>query len=315
MRPTQKCPTRVSPTRDQFSGCLLGLALGDAFGAPYEGGPIEGALWRMIGKTSSGERRYTDDTQMALDLAESLIACGRLARDDVAARFAAGYHWSRGYGPGAAKVLKRIRRGMHWEAASRSVYPEGSFGNGAAMRAPVVGLTYWCDRAKLLEGVRDAAVITHAHPLAIEGAGLIAQATSAALAARDWRDIVESIEAIATTASFLEKLLLARSWLEGGKAASPDEVSDRLGMGITASDSCVTAIYVASRFLAQPFEGMLEFVADCGGDVDTVGAMAGAIWGAHNREPQLPKSMLGELEGRARITSLAAALHEKFVTA
>src|SRR5690349_18966772 len=120
---------------DRCQGCLLGLALGDALGAPYEGGPLERLLWRLSGRTRQGEMRWTDDTQMSLDLAESLAEKGALDPDDLAQRFARSYHWSRGYGPGAAKLLKRIACGADWREANRSVYPAGSYGNGGAMRA------------------------------------------------------------------------------------------------------------------------------------------------------------------------------------
>ncbi len=72
----------------RFRGCFLGLALGDALGAPYEGGPLERLLWRVLGATRSGAIRWTDDTQMSLDLAESLSDNGALVLDDVAKRFA-----------------------------------------------------------------------------------------------------------------------------------------------------------------------------------------------------------------------------------
>ena len=129
---------------DRIIGSVLGLALGDAFGAPYEGGVLERAAWALIGKRK-GRRRWTDDTQMTIDVIESLVACGDIDQDDLARRFARSYRWSRGYGPGAAKVLKRIRRGQHWEAASSSAYRDGSFGNGGAMRAPAVGLFFSTD--------------------------------------------------------------------------------------------------------------------------------------------------------------------------
>src|SRR6478609_148321 len=163
-------------TLDQFSGCMLGLATGDALGAPYEGGPLERLVWHVIGRTSDGCLRWTDDTQMALDLAGSLLEEGGVRPEALAKRFASSYRWSRGYGPGAAKVLKRIRRGEPWEAASRAVYAEGSFGNGAAMRAPVLALFFARDRAGLLDGARASAMITHAHPLGIDGALLTASA-------------------------------------------------------------------------------------------------------------------------------------------
>ena len=165
-------------TLEQTQGCLLGLALADALGAPFEGGVLERALWRMIGTTRRGDMRWTDDTQMTIDLVESYLAIGAIDSDDLARRFAQSYRWSRGYGPGAAKVLKRIAAGTDWRKANRSVYPSGSFGNGAAMRAPLVGLTYADRPAEVLEAVRASAAVTHAHPLAVEGATLLAVATA-----------------------------------------------------------------------------------------------------------------------------------------
>ncbi len=125
-------------SRERFEGCLLGLALGDALGAPLEGGPIERLAWWLIGigTGKKGELRWSDDTQMSLDIAESLVAKGGLDADDLAIRFATSYRWSRGYGPGAAKLLKKIARGANWRQANRSVYADGSYGNGGSMRAP-----------------------------------------------------------------------------------------------------------------------------------------------------------------------------------
>lgn len=167
--------------QERFTGCLLGLAMGDALGAPYEGGILERLLWRLIGRTSYGRLRWTDDTQMAVDLAVSLLDLDGVDADAIAQRFASSYRWSRGYGPSAARVLQRIRRGEPWVEASRSVYPEGSFGNGAAMRAPVLALFYPTDQQGLIEAATTSASITHAHPLGIEGAVLLALAAQALL--------------------------------------------------------------------------------------------------------------------------------------
>ena len=54
---------------------------------------------------------------------------------------------------------------------------------------------------------------------------------------------------------------------------------------------------------------MLSFVATCRGDVDTIGAMAGAIWGARNGGAGLPPGALANLEDAARIRKVALALH------
>jgi poly(ADP-ribose) glycohydrolase ARH3 len=171
----------LSTLCERFQGCLLGLALGDAFNAPLEGGVIERLVWRMIGSTPQGERRYTDDTQMSLDLAKSLIACGELDLDDVATRFAASYQWSRGYGPGAAKLLKRVRRGEAWREVNTAIFPGGSWGNGGAMRAPVIGLRCVHTPDVMEDWARGSAQVTHAHELGMQGAAMMAAATAEAV--------------------------------------------------------------------------------------------------------------------------------------
>jgi len=61
-----------------------------------------------------------------------------------------------------------------------------------------------------------------------------------------------------------------------------------LGNGVAASVSCVTTLYVALRFHGRPFMEMLEFIIRIGEDVDTIGAMAGALWGAAQGSAGLP---------------------------
>jgi poly(ADP-ribose) glycohydrolase ARH3 len=166
---------------ERFQGCLLGLALGDALGAAHQGGALERMLWRVIGKTRSGLTRWSDDTQMSLDLAESLIAHRSLHPQDLASRFATSYRWSRGYGPGTSRVLRRVARGIDWRDPNRSVHGGGSLGNGGAMRAPVVGLFYSRRPTDLAAATRLSASVTHAHPMGMEGAALVASATGCAL--------------------------------------------------------------------------------------------------------------------------------------
>ena len=102
---------------------------------------LERLAWRLLGRRN-GAMRFTDDTQMSLDIAESLATLGRLDLDDLAQRFARSYQWSRGYGPAAAKLLKRIGGGMPWQEANRSVYPDCSYGNGGAMLVAPVAMFF-----------------------------------------------------------------------------------------------------------------------------------------------------------------------------
>lgn len=276
-------------TDDHFTGCMLGLATGDALGAPHEGGPIERTLWRVIGKTRNGELRWTDDTQMSLDLAESLLANGGLDLADLARRFAAGYTWHRGYGPGAANILKRIRNGMDWEVAATSVYPDGSLGNGAAMRAPVIALFYAHDVETMLRVTTASSRITHAHRLGVEGAVLVAVATYALLHQMQNAEVWSLLQRHCSAQGLGPRLALAESMLGNDEAVTPARVVARLGNGITAEQSCVTALFAALRFRASPYEDMLAFLIACRGDVDTMAAMAGAMWGAANGAGKLPQ--------------------------
>src|SRR5262245_6480565 len=223
---------------DQYAGCMLGLATGDALGAPHEGGPLERLVWRLIGRTTDGSLRWTDDTQMALDLAESLLEEGGVRPEALAKRFASSYRWSRGYGPGAARVLKRIRGGEPWQQASKAVYAEGSFGNGAAMRAPILALYFARDHGGLIAAARTSASVTHAHALGIEGAVLIALAAHALLQRRPAAQVLDIIQADCSTPQFSERLRTVRLWVESEEMPSPREVATKIGNGITAPTSC-----------------------------------------------------------------------------
>jgi poly(ADP-ribose) glycohydrolase ARH3 len=292
-------------SQDQFKGCLLGLALGDALGAPYEGGIVERCVWRLIGRTRDGRARWTDDTQMALDLAESLLDQGGLNEQDLATRFARSYSWSRGYGPGTARLLRRIRRGQDWASAARAVHPEGSYGNGAAMRSPVLALFFTHDLEVLIRTTQASAQVTHAHPLGIAGAILISTATHGLLWRRSLEDAISTVRRHCQAPEMLGRLSIASSWLSEKAAPTPKEVSTRLGNGMTAVASCVTALYIALRYIHCDFNEMMRFIIACRGDVDTVGAMAGGLWGVFNGSVGLPSIAL---EGRSLLEDTASRL-------
>ena len=269
--------------RDRFVGCMLGVACGDALGAPYEGGPLEQIAWKLL--SVGRDLRWTDDTEMTLVLAESLADRGRVDPDDLARRWAREAGRTRGYGPGAWRLLAMIRDGADWRVANRAVFPDGSFGNGAAMRSAPIGLCF---------GEPDgpatlAASITHAHPLGIEGAVLIARA-------------VRGLPLEPRAPEYRERLDAARDL-----SMPPREVVRRLGNRVVAHESVVTAIHAANRF--SDFEEMMAFIISLGGDVDTIGAMAGGIFGARHGAAALPDL---PLEQRDRIVRAAEALYSNF---
>lgn len=269
--------------KDRFVGCLLGVAYGDALGAPYEGGMLERIAWRLV--SAGRDLRWTDDTEMTLVLAESLADRGRVDQDDLAQRWAREAGRTRGYAPGAWRLLAMIRGGADWREANRAVFPDGSFGNGAAMRSAPIGLCF----AEPDEPARLAAEVTHAHPLGIEGAVLIARA-------------VRGLPPEPRAPVYREKLEAARDL-----SMPPREVVRRLGHGVLAQESVVTAIHAADRF--DDFEAMMAFIISLGGDVDTIGATAGAIFGARHGAAALPTL---PMEQRDRIVRAAEGLYSKF---
>jgi ADP-ribosylglycohydrolase len=301
----------VTPTsEDRYAGCLLGLALGDAIGAPYEGGPLSGFLWQLIGAGERGKLRWTDDTQMSLVLCEHLIARPEPDVDALAREWADAMEWLRGYGPGSRRLLARVASGEDWRAVNRSIWPEGSFGNGAAMRAAPLGLRWPMDRAARNRWVDETSRVTHAHPLGIAGARLVADAAARALRFHEPpADFLEALAEESEAREIVERLRKAVRW--GDDPVSPGEVRSALGASVLALESAPTAVYLGARFaVSGDFEAMMRFIIEMGGDVDTIGAMAGALFGALRGRAGLPPGQLEGLEALERIEAASRGLFE-----
>ncbi len=291
---------------DQYQGCFLGLALGDTLGAPYEGGPLERLLWKSIGKTKDGKLRYTDDTQMSIDIAASFLKHNAINQDHLALTFAENYQWSRGYGPSAAKLLTLIKKGVHWREANTKKFKLGSFGNGAAMRAPILALCFPNNVSDMLDNVVKSAEITHSHSLGIEGAKLVALTTQHALFNSSNDKIIEDL-LLYSEADIYKKKIKTCADLINQSDINTKTVKSTLGNGMAAQESSITAIYFALKFRESYFETMLQSIFKLGGDVDTICAMAGAIWGAANG----CRSLLNQaelIEGGTQVLELAEKL-------
>ncbi len=296
---------------DKYLGCFLGLAIGDAYGASYEGGAIERFLWRAIGKTKDGKIRYTDDTQMSIDLASSFIKSGKIDQEDLAKTFANSYRFSRGYGPSAAWLLKKIKNGANWQDVNRVKFKEGSFGNGAAMRAPILAMCFSEHIEKLEENVLKSSEITHAHPLAIEGAELVAFTTFGAL--YDWsnKEIFKTLQNLCKSSQYKTKVLFCIESVKSQNKLNNRVLKNKLGNSISATESSVTAIYFALKYRAKEYSSMLNDIYTLGGDTDTIGAMAGAIWGAFNGSKAIDQNRIDSIENSQKIIELSKQLYDK----
>jgi poly(ADP-ribose) glycohydrolase ARH3 len=300
---------------DRFAGCVLGLAVGDALGAHFEGRSPESiadkysTAAKLVGSPPLGQWWYTDDTEMMLGVAETLIECGQIDDDVLSRRFSANYSPNRGYGYGARVILEAMQAGDDHKLLATEFFPGGSFGNGAAMRVAPVGLAFRDDLTVTREQARRSALPTHVHPLGIEGAQLIAVAV--ALASREPFARDEFVETLLESASHAEYAGPLR------RAATVSDARDLalFGNGVAATDSVVTAI---ASFLLTPddYTATVANAIVLGGDVDTIAAMAGAISGARLGASAIPARWLESLEdserGRTYMIKLAGELHGQF---
>eukprot|EP00879_Flechtneria_rotunda_P000123 GHRR01000185.1.p1 GENE.GHRR01000185.1~~GHRR01000185.1.p1 ORF type:complete len:477 (+),score=171.76 GHRR01000185.1:587-2017(+) len=170
---------------DKVLGCILAALCGDALGASVEGWTpqrIQGVHkdgLTTYQNTDRGYGCYTDDGQMLLALAASLINRRRCCAQDAAAQYACAFDPQRGYGGSAVKILLRLASGADPATTGTQFLPEGSFGNGGAMRIAPVALAYRnADISSLTKAVEAALLCTHVHPLGVEGA--LAQAIAVA---------------------------------------------------------------------------------------------------------------------------------------
>lgn len=299
---------------DRFVGCLIGLAVGDALGAHFEGQSAEYIRRRyrtpdeLISSPPKGELWYTDDTQMAIGVAETLIACGRIDEEEICQRFAANYRPQRGYGRGARVILDTMLDGGDHKFWAANHFPGGSFGNGAAMRVAPVGLMFAHDATLVWDQARQSALPTHVHPLGIEGAQVLA--TAVALASTGFE-----LDREAYFGTIAEKCSSAEYSGPLTRAARITDASDLVlfGNGIDATSSVVTAI---ACFGLTP-NSYSETIANAillGGDTDTIAAMAGAVSGAFLGRSAIPAHLVDRLEnryqGRDYIEQLATQLLE-----
>lgn len=307
--------------RDRCRGAMVGTAIGDALGAPFEGRhhPPPSAIdaW----STSTDLLRWTDDTHMTMGVAASLAAVGGLDCDEMAARFVENYEaepW-RGYGAGPPQVFAAMRRGMSWREAAANLFGgSGSYGNGAAMRSAPFGLYSWRDPDQAAHLAHRAAAITHTHEIGRQGAAVMAytcarmvttgndEAAGGAVdeTADETAELVAALADVAHDPAFRERLdALSRL----GPDTTPAVAAAELGNGIAAADSVPAALHAALHHPHSFADAVLHAVA-IGGDSDTIAAMAGAASGARLGLSAIPTRWVDRIEQADELVELADQL-------
>ncbi len=295
----------------KFSGCMLGSALGDAIGELAFRFPEAGRLRAAI--AAAPLRRYPDDTAMAMGLAESLAEKRDLQPEYLGQTFHRHFNqepW-RGYASGPPTIFQLVEKsGLTYEAAARSLFGgQGSHGNGGAMRVAPLGL-FFHDSPLLYDKAVAAAAVTHAHPLAQDGAAVQAAAVAMVVHLNPRNPFpretfLKRLLDLARTPEIKGKLSLVRSLLKG-KVPGP-EAAAILGKSVLIHESLPFAMHA---FLSHPhsYEDSLMAAVLNGGDRDTLGAMAGALSGAYLGASAIPALWRERLENQGLIEKLALGL-------
>ena len=292
---------------------MVGSGLGDAIGElafRYREKQTLRALVDRIEKLV-----YTDDTAMAIGLAESILQKKGIDQQHLGDIFSRNFYrepW-RGYASGPPTIFSIVSHtGVSYVEAARSLFGGvGSLGNGAAMRIVPVGL-FFHNSENLYEMAGDSAEVTHAHPVGKDGAAVQAWAIAQAVKIDPETEFplekfIKGLIAFARTPEIREKMKLVQTLIN--EDAFPKSAADRLGRSVAVDESMPFALYSFLRY-QKSFEDCLFCSILNGGDRDTLGAMACAISGAYLGIEAIPRSWRNKLETRIVIENLASSLAE-----
>ena len=294
--------------RERVVGAVVGAAVGDALGAPFEFGPpgrfgarfpqppqgaAEGAAeggTEMCGGGSLGWEpgEFTDDTQMALLLAQSLLERGGLDEADVFDRFR---RWAQAEPPDIGIQTRDVLlSGLPWRTAAAEHFRAGhrAAGNGSLMRTTPAAVRFArAGREASADAARRISALTHGDPAAGEGCALLHELLRVLL------DGGEPEEAVAGALPLVAAEQRARWEAVCAPGWRPDDATESNGAVWPTLGSALWALRRSSGF-----EEALRRVVDLGGDTDTVacvtGALAGARWGAGG----IPRRWAAPVHGR-----------------
>ena len=287
---------------DRSMGALLGLAVGDALGAPYEGLARDSyprvSEYSAAGVHGLDPGGWTDDTAMAICLAESLLARGGLNERDLLARFLRWYRMGENSCTGAAVGISRKTRAA-LERFERSGLIDAAAelenaGNGAIMRLAPVAIFFRRSETETRHAAVRQARVTHTSEPALAAVECFADLLFAGLRTGD-------PDAVSRAASSYRGLAALRD--PRGKRR------EQISSAPRAVDTLEAALWCLGR--AAGFDAAVIEAVNLGGDADTIGAVTGQLAGAVFGASAIPPRWLAGLHSRARLADLARRLHEQ----
>ena len=299
--PPAVVPERPDETAElafRLRGLLVGTAVGDALGLPAEGLSRQRAhrlyqgRWRH--RLILGRGMISDDTEHTIFVAQSL-----LRHPDAPERFARRLGWClRGWllalpaGIGFATLRAILKLWLGFPPSRSGVW---SAGNGPAMRVAVIGAFFAHDPGQRAAYVAASTRLTHTDPKALIGASAIAEL--AAWIVRDrltQRPPLEPFLALLRACGPDDRAWQALIEVMGHAARAHQtvgELAEQLGLekGVTGYIYHTVPIAAYAWFRhGGDYQQALTAALDCGGDTDTVGAIAGALAGATVGEAGIP---------------------------
>jgi ADP-ribosylglycohydrolase len=304
----------VTNTRDRAVGALVGLAVGDAVGTTLEferPGTFE-PITDMVGggpfRLRVGE--WTDDTSMAMCLAESILDTGDLDPADQLRRYVA---WSRGgywssngrcfdIGGTTRAALSRFERTGD---VVDTVIDQHSAANGSLMRLAAVPIRWHADIAEAAERSGESSRTTHPADRPVDACRLTGATIAALIQGADaddvlaadfweWGELHPAVDAVARG-----------SW----RAKEPPQIR---GTGYSV-DALEAALWAVGG--ADDFRGAVLRAANLGDDADTTAAIAGQIAGARWGFSGIPAEWRERIVAAERIATIAGRLHDTAVGA
>ena len=261
-------------------GVLVGLAAGDALGAGYEFGPaFDGPVEMKGGGPFNWEvGEWTDDTQMAICIAETL-ATGTLDLAAIGDRFIKWSTECTDIGIQTRAVLSLAISGSDLPdvaAAHHEVNPHNSAGNGSLMRTGPVALAFLGDNDAIAEAAADISALTHADPLANDACVLWSVAIAEAIETGEIPDIRAGLDYLPAARTDMWEDIITAAETEDPHTFNPN------GFVVTAFQAAWSSIVQTPvpQHRADHLRLVLENTVRIGHDTDTTAAIAGAMLGA-----------------------------------
>lgn len=304
---------------DKFQGSLLGFAIGDALGAPIEdtvrneiesNRPISAYTKAVTAHplTHLEPGQYSDETQVMLAVAESLVKCKGFSPDDLGHRFIDWFQlqklrssW-RFPSNTMMKACRKLSSGAHWSASG---YP--SVGSIPCVRSIPISLLYWRHPILLKNAIEKSCQITHTDPRVIAGAMIISAAIKMGLEeAEPSPDLIINL-AIEKSQAYAQEIPKRLKTVRDCLRMEPSAALQLIGN----TGFCMEAIPASLFFFfrnPKRFDDLIIEAANAGGDSDSIAAVAGAIFGAFNGIGSIPTRWLKPLEDMERIKQLGCDL-------